>query len=555
MERVKKIIYSAIVAIITASMIVSQPQLLFAAGEQTLTVNSKDAVLKTAGSFSGSVEVAYGDSVTLGVSNYTGTVSYKYVPSTTTIDDSTVWTDWGTTGPTKPGNYYVGYDLTIDGGLVSTYNNTQGFTIVKAALGKPADLSWSNGSKATWSAVSKTASGVSLDSGTNVSYNVTLYKDATKVDTYTTTETSKDFTSIIQAQGKGKYTYTLSATTTNNTDLYKSSDSSDASAGTYAVSTSLAKGTGIASVTPDTSTLLITGNSDHNTLAVEATVKDGYTFEKWSASQENATFTSATSTSTTFKLGDSYTGSTSLTLTASTKDDIAPTLTSFSAGTGSDYGKLSVKGTDAGSGVSAFAITTESDQTKLSDSDWHADTSSYTMSVSAAGTYYAYVKDASGNITKSSNSIKAETVTYHDFYKEGVKTDKVAYVVGDTALTLDNSAVRSGYAFGGWYTSSGLTGDAVTTMSSGGDVYAKWTRENITFTTQPTAVSKTYDGNAETLSVAVSNYGTKTYQWYKDSKAIDGATESTYKFTNVAASGQYYCVVGVSVDDTNMTQS
>ena len=41
---------------------------------------------------------------------------------------------------------------------------------------------------------------------------------------------------------------------------------------------------------------------------------------------------------------------------------------------------------------------------------------------------------------------------------------------------------------------------------------------------------------------------TITYQWYKDGTAIEGATDQTLELTNVADSGQYYCVATLTKD-------
>lgn len=58
---------------------------------------------------------------------------------------------------------------------------------------------------------------------------------------------------------------------------------------------------------------------------------------------------------------------------------------------------------------------------------------------------------------------------------------------------------------------------------------------------------KEYNGNDVVLTAYITsgegNDGHCTYQWYKNDRALDGATESSYSFGNVADSGDYYCVV------------
>ena len=65
-----------------------------------------------------------------------------------------------------------------------------------------------------------------------------------------------------------------------------------------------------------------------------------------------------------------------------------------------------------------------------------------------------------------------------------------------------------------------------------------------TISTQPTSVTVTA-GSAATFSVTATGDGTLTYQWYKSSTAISGATSATYTISSAATSdaGSYYVTV------------
>lgn len=77
-----------------------------------------------------------------------------------------------------------------------------------------------------------------------------------------------------------------------------------------------------------------------------------------------------------------------------------------------------------------------------------------------------------------------------------------------------------------------------------------------TITAQPTSQAVTV-GSAASFSVAAS--GTSlTYQWYKDSTAISGATSTTYSIASTISTdaGTYYAIVknsGGSVQSSSVT--
>jgi len=87
---------------------------------------------------------------------------------------------------------------------------------------------------------------------------------------------------------------------------------------------------------------------------------------------------------------------------------------------------------------------------------------------------------------------------------------------------------------------SGGSSDSSTSTSSSSST----TVSAPSITTQPVAVSVSA-GSAATFSVTASGSGTLTYQWYKGSTAISGATSSSYSISSVASSdaGSYYVTV------------
>ncbi len=66
--------------------------------------------------------------------------------------------------------------------------------------------------------------------------------------------------------------------------------------------------------------------------------------------------------------------------------------------------------------------------------------------------------------------------------------------------------------------------------------------------TQPTSASVTV-GDSASFTVVATGSGTLSYQWYKDSSAISGATSATYSIASVATTdaGTYDCIVTNSV--------
>ena len=103
---------------------------------------------------------------------------------------------------------------------------------------------------------------------------------------------------------------------------------------------------------------------------------------------------------------------------------------------------------------------------------WYSD-DGLTASVGAAGDSYT----PSADITLYAKwTVNTYTITYN-LNGGTFTTNKNSFTIESETITLDEPT-RTGYAFAGWYTNEGLTGDPVTTIAQGstGDItlYAKW---------------------------------------------------------------------------------
>lgn len=130
---------------------------------------------------------------------------------------------------------------------------------------------------------------------------------------------------------------------------------------------------------------------------------------------------------------------------------------------------LTVNGSDSGSGVNSYSWSSSSS----------GFSSTTTKTITANGTYTAYVKDNVGHVGSCSIKVDNIQATYKIIYHLNGGTNNPSnpseYKVGQTT-TLYNPS-RSNYSFAGWYTNSSLTNE-ITSISSSQqgdiDVYAKW---------------------------------------------------------------------------------
>jgi uncharacterized repeat protein (TIGR02543 family) len=137
-------------------------------------------------------------------------------------------------------------------------------------------------------------------------------------------------------------------------------------------------------------------------------------------------------------------------------------------------------------------------------------------------------------------------ITYHLNGGSGVSNSM--YTVESAAVTLP-APVRTGYTFGGWYGSSGLSGNAVTQIAAGStgnkEFWAKWTANQYTVTFNangggtPGVASKavTYGASYGALAT-VSRTGYAFAGWYTAASGGAGVSEST--IVNITADQTLY---------------
>lgn len=186
---------------------------------------------------------------------------------------------------------------------------------------------------------------------------------------------------------------------------------------------------------------------------------------------------------------------------------------------------------------------------------------SASLTVTAAGSYYVVVSNSAGSVSSSTVTVTVTTTPV-------ITTQPASAVIvsGDTT-TLSVVATGSGLSYQWYLDGTAISGATASTYvaSAAGSYYVVVTNASgsvtsstatvtvssaaiaPTITTQPVATS-VVAGNSATLSVVAS--GTSlTYQWYKDSVAVSGATSASYTIatTTVASAGSYYVVVSNTV--------
>ena len=120
-------------------------------------------------------------------------------------------------------------------------------------------------------------------------------------------------------------------------------------------------------------------------------------------------------------------------------------------------------------------------------------------------------------------------ITYH--LNDGtLDTDKYSYTIESPDITLD-TPTRTGYTFGGWYTNSNLTGNAVTTIAHGStgniQLWAKWT---------PVTYTITYNLNGGTLDTDKNSYTIESPDITLDTPTREGYTFGGW-YTNANLTG------------------
>ena len=179
---------------------------------------------------------------------------------------------------------------------------------------------------------------------------------------------------------------------------------------------------------------------------------------------------------------------------------------------------------------------------------WYTDAACTTGALTkvADGTYKA-TSSETGTVyyakwtLDSTNYVK---VTYKDGYSTGSKTEAVAKSNG--ILAGKEIFTRAGYTLTGWKVENGggsYEPGATVNPSENMTLVAQWTLDKPTISGTATAVY----GDKVILTANTAATGA-SYQWYKDGKEIDNATDKSLTRTNVADSGAYTVEITVGTD-------
>ena len=195
-------------------------------------------------------------------------------------------------------------------------------------------------------------------------------------------------------------------------------------------------------------------------------------YAQWTINNHTITRTAPTNGNYTIKVGDAEAVSTT------TTSDYNKTITlTATANTGYHFTGWAVSKAGGGSITPSSSATANPATFSMPDDD-------VTVSASFAPDVYTITYKDQGNVAFSGSHVNTPS------------THPTSHTYG-TATTL-NSATKTGYTFGGWYTNSSCTGDAVTSLGATAytaniTLYAKWTANTyaVTFDYSTNGGSKT----------------------------------------------------------------
>ena len=193
--------------------------------------------------------------------------------------------------------------------------------------------------------------------------------------------------------------------------------------------------------------------------------------------------------------------------------------------------------------------------------------SSYTISsvtTGNAGTYFVIVTNSVGSAASSEATLTVNVpVTLSSITINGNSSVNVgstttytctATYSNGTSKTVTPTWSVSPTTYASITSAGVLTGKAVGTATVKATYEGKTATKNVTvnavkptITTQPKSQSVN-EGNSVTFSVVATGTAPLSYQWYKDGKAISGATGSSYTISSAKSSdaGSYYVIVSNS---------
>jgi uncharacterized repeat protein (TIGR02543 family) len=194
---------------------------------------------------------------------------------------------------------------------------------------------------------------------------------------------------------------------------------------------------------------------------------------------------------------------------------------------------------------------------------WYSISGSSVSGLPAGGYLVRYAESANYKVSDSTpvtiGTGSGITVTFENNGHGTTPTAQTGLTYGDYVAQPTMSA-DAGHTFGGWYTDPDFSGSAwdfeSDKVTKNTTLYAKWSLDAPTVT-KGADYQETYDGESHELTVSATHPAEDvelTYQWYKRlyngtyyaNYIISGATESSYKVTDVADSGSYVCRVTAS---------
>ena len=233
----------------------------------------------------------------------------------------------------------------------------------------------------------------------------------------------------------------------------------------------------------------LTANYKNNAITLPSTSRNGYTFLGW--------YDAASGGNKIGNAGAAYTPTATKTLYAHWQDKTLPTMGTLTANTTAwTNGNVTLTGKarDLGSGISYYQFSTNGGLT-ASSGGWVGVTNttaeiSRTHTVTANGTYYFYVKDASGNVNKKSIKVgnidktiptvsispNGGSYTKENYENKNISIKLTASDSGGSGLsTLQYawSTSSSTEATSGW---TNFTNGANRTISSAAGKYYLWTK-------------------------------------------------------------------------------
>jgi hypothetical protein len=190
-----------------------------------------------------------------------------------------------------------------------------------------------------------------------------------------------------------------------------------------------------------------------------------------------------------------------------------------------------------------------------------------------AGNYQVQVSNASGSVTSSNAALVVQepppTITTQPVSVSVLAGGTAVFsVVASSSLTMSYQWFRNGATLGGATSStltinnvnSGLAGNYQVQVSNTSGAVTSSNAALVvlvpppTITTQPVSVSVTAGGNA-LFSVVASSSTTMSYQWFRNSATLSGATGSTLSINSVSSGDAGSYRVQVSNGSGSVTSS